>query len=477
MRVRDAVSALYDALSRRAATVRRGRIGAWIDAAIAVRAGVSLQHHLESRYADYAARRPTVSGEPWSIVIHEGTVFRSEGRLDPREAVLADPAGVDASMEDNGEATRVRATRAALDAQRGYFARELATRQERLDQVEAVRQRLDDEEISLRGVLDSELHAERALPVRTARRSEVTRGRPVLRGAFARVITQALLCALLIGESLQVYPIMADAMGISGDLSRALLRAPFTALLALIASVTAMAALFCALEAGVSLVSHAITPGRPLARLVQLFGGLVTLGVFAGGAAAIAVLRERSIASLAAQAAMDAGHAASDAEIPVWVTFALTVVLSAGAAGLRAVVREIDARREATRESQRQWDIAQSDRIESRERAEERLEQVLKLRAENERATEQARAAVVALETEARSAEAALAESIASDRARLMTWLFSTEAALLLDRTMFWLAATRRGREELLGGERTTEDSGVRKFFQTAPIIVSNEAR
>lgn len=457
MRFSNAIQGLSERLTLRACTVQRSRVGALVDGWLSVKAGLSLHEHLEKQLAVYADRRPAdVVGAPFTLEIVDGRVVEAPGVLDPRLAVLADPAGFEPAAVGDEDAAQVKATRTLLEGRRNALQHDLAARQEQLANLEARVRETDETEASLRAVLDSALHTGEALPSTTGRRAPASRGRvePSRLGPLAVAVLGVACAVMLVNEVALVYPTFADQAGTPRGL--------WQALVPVLSSVGLVVGFFLLAELAVAMGWYALCGRGAGARVGAALLAVGAVGVLGKGAWALALQRAAVFATRNPNARVHVS-----AEEFFWFTMVIPVALLL----LTLEVKQVWAARTAARALQHAWNVAEAQRKEVRERVDERIALVAAQRAALAAETEAARRTVESLAAQAQAMETELGAAVQRDRARMTAWLRSAASALGLDRQMYALVARRAEGARVAVPVvsmplATRDDSGVRPLRQ-----------
>ena len=445
-------------------SLKRSRPGAWWDAWRAVRAWVPLQEYLEARLGIYRREAPQIRRPlPFQVDIRDGTVvLEPVADQDPRLRLLADPAGV-REEDDEEDFAEERAALQALSRSRTQSV--MRDLREKEDQVGRYTDRLRDvrDDLEERKAELTEKVSAGAVPVAaTRRRAAEERGKPLPEASWKRPLGWALMVGFVMAETFQYFAIVADATGAVGQgIGWQMGAAGFAALLA-VATVVLPKWIFSRMF---KVFSEGASRWRKLATGagILFLGGIYTaltvgLGLLrhagSGDATDLSAVIQGSgvaIAAPGASGAVFAGAETSTAPDIWWIwpviNFAAPITL---ALLWQWVVEEPQARRRRQRELRWQWNMAQSERIESGERLEAIIAQLEAEEAILEQARQSAREELERIAAEAQAAEEQVRAFLEMERRIGVAWVQALQAALQLDRLEFVQRARRSERPCLL---------------------------
>jgi hypothetical protein len=262
------------------ARLSRSRLGAALEARLAVRAGVRIDDFLRSRLAKYAARLPvTLEDLPVSVEIAGGeAVFREKSAAPARRPPEAEPALARTLVLSEGPyaAREISDAEAELDA---LEARALAT-QARIDELaRTYADAIASGKVAVRP--DVEASAEQL-------------GRPPVPYLAPVVGLRVFVAGLLVAEAWRFAGPVLDLAGIeSAELEAALQISPVPTALALAFAVGAAAAVFAFAGVALSRATDAIDDAAAPRRRVLLGLAGLAAALAAGGVATAATAPER----------------------------------------------------------------------------------------------------------------------------------------------------------------------------------------
>jgi hypothetical protein len=265
------------------ARLARSRLGAALEARLAVRAGVRIDDFLRSRLANYAARLPvTLEDLPVSVEIVGG------------EAVFREKSSPHAAPARQAPDSEPALSRTLVLSEGPYAAREIRDAEVELDtlDVRAIDTQARIDELS-RAYADAIASGEVA--VRPDIEATVEQlGRPPVPSPAPIAGLRAFVAALLVAEAWRFSGPVLDLAGIeSAELEAALQVSPVPAVFALAFAIGAAAAVFAFAAVALSRATDAIDDAAaPRRRLLLGLGGLVA-ALAAGGVAAAATAPER----------------------------------------------------------------------------------------------------------------------------------------------------------------------------------------
>jgi hypothetical protein len=264
------------------ARLSRSRLGAALEARLAVRAGVRIDDFLRSRLANYAARLPvTLEDLPVSVEVLGGeAVFREKPspRGAPRQPSQPEPALASTLVLSEGP----------------YAAREIRDAEVELDTLDAragdTQARID--ELS-RAYADAIASGE--VVVRPDVEATVEQlGRPPVPSPAPVAGLRAFVAALLVAEAWRFSGPVLDLAGIeSAELELALHVSPVPAAFALAFAIGAAASVFAFAAVALSRATDAIDDAAASRRRILLGLGGLAAALAAGGVAAAATAPER----------------------------------------------------------------------------------------------------------------------------------------------------------------------------------------
>jgi hypothetical protein len=262
--------------------LRRSRLGAALEARLAVRSGVRVEDFLRNRLAKYAGRLPVpLEALPVTFDVEGGEVVvrpRAAARRIDKGPRPEQPAGPRALVEREGP----------------YAAREIRDAETALDQLDAsaaaARARLEAIEVAIGEALASGKIV--AAPLVEATPEQL--GRPPVPSGLPILGIRAFVASLLVAEAWRFSAPILAASGIAPDALEGALRAnPLPAALALAFAVGAAAAAFTFAAAAAGRAAEAISLTAEPRRRFLLFATASGAALLVPGVAAAAAAPER----------------------------------------------------------------------------------------------------------------------------------------------------------------------------------------
>jgi hypothetical protein len=424
--------------------VRRSWVGAFWQARIGVRAGMTLDDFLRSRFARYLAGLPVPRARlPLAIDVDGGQVV---------VRATAEPSSAPAARDD------VEPWLAALVALEGPAVRQevahLEVRLAMLDgEIEAARRRADE----LSRKLGEDIAAGIVAGPPEVNATAEQLGRPPVRSAGLRTVAVGFAASALAAETWQIgQPLLRSAGLDPANLAADATRRPAEVALASVFALGVAAGVFALTHVGLRAAASLVAEG-PDARRRRW------LGAAALGAGALAALIATAVAALPRPAAGAHPSAAALALLLVAVPLAAALVL-------RAAEREQD-QRALDLAAALAWDRERARALAERVRRIEELswaeDDEHALEAQRDVARRRLRDVNVRAVTAARHA----AEAERRERASLSRLAQSLVGALELDRYEFVRQATARGAHELIAPRRRPGAEPRPSFDEaTAPV-------
>lgn len=313
--------------------VPRSRVGAAVEARLAVRAGVRLEDFLRSRLAKYAASLPVPLHDlPVTVDVEGGDVVVRGKAPPPRTAAHAPPA----------PPAEPALSRALVDREGPYAAREISDADAGLDGLElraqAARGRIDEASRAFANALTSGALAARPVVDATAEQL----GRPPVPPAAPVVGLRGFAAALLVAEGWRFSgPALAAAGLPSLGVDEALRSAPVPAALALLFALGGATAVLAFAGIAVGRAAEALDDAAGASRRALLMATSLVAALLAGGVAAAA------------------------ASLDAWAHALLVATVPFAAAALLRWAAALDRRRSGALDAALEWD---------RDRAREALE-------------------------------------------------------------------------------------------------------